>query len=198
MSFILCGEIASGKDTVAEILGLPQLSFGTELKRTAAILENEGETQCLDCIYDLLDGIVPTQIMYQLVKFRKLPVEPKSRLLLQELGTYLRKFDSDVWIRPVLQQAQNKEVTIVDCRYLRELQSFSDFVSIYIDCPLDIRIERVKTRDGQVDLEMFNRPAEQEIKLLKPKVDFVVDNSKDKVYLELQLKEIQKYLQGGK
>jgi dephospho-CoA kinase len=71
---------------------------------------------------------------------------------------------------------------IADCRRKPELNALKNkgFLTIYVDAPYEVRLERLKIRD-KVDRRAFfeasQHIAESEIEGLKDQCDFVVDNS---------------------
>lgn len=122
----ICGQINTGKDTVADILcgeyGFLRVSFADPIK-----------IFCLKMFPDLLDD----KILWGPSPERT----PKTRELLQQLGTEVaRKFDPNVWVKHTflrIQQLQKtgidpmnrlaptkpgRSVVIPDIRFLNEVQ----------------------------------------------------------------------------
>lgn len=141
---ILIGKAGSGKDTVAEYLvsryGFKRYAFADKMKEIARELFPEW----------FAGG-------------------GKPRRLLQDLGTYLRQIDQDVWINYLFSRIEREKparVVISDCRYERELERAKSlgFVPVFVDCPEEIRQRRLAERDGEpMDREAANHPSESTI-----------------------------------
>jgi dephospho-CoA kinase len=139
----------------------------------------------------------PPNLWRKLEEFRSIPKhDDKDRKLLQELGTYSREYDDNIWLRPIRELANYKDnMCITDCRRQWEFHMFQEFTSLYIDAPYELRLERLRKRDGSVDELALKHKAEQEIESLREQCDFIVDNSSTIGHLQEQLEEIIKYAQ---
>lgn len=129
LKLILLGKAGSGKDTVA------------------ACLANVHGFQC----YAFADKM--REIGHELFPehFRD---GAKPRRLLQDLGLKMRELDPDCWTNYILRRVAvdaPPHAVITDCRYLRELElaDQADFLRILVDCPTQIRMIRLATRDGK-------------------------------------------------
>ena len=117
----------------------------------------------------------------------------QSRENMQEISKVLRKnFGEDLMAKVITDDVKNDkgEVVVVDgvrrmadIKYLGEIPEFK---FIYIDVDLETRYERMKIRnenegDSEKTLEEFKKEHEQESELqirdLKEKADFVIDNN---------------------
>ncbi|GEA15482.1 hypothetical protein E308F_17260 [Moorella sp. E308F] len=154
--FLLMGKAGAGKDTAAEYLvrryGFRRYAFADKLKEVARGLWPE----------EFADG-------------------RKPRRLLQELGTAVRGIDPLVWVRCVFRQMEAENparAVITDGRLLNEYRACREagFTVIRIDCPDQVRMDRLLLRDGvPLCREETSHATEREIELAEP--DFILDNS---------------------
>jgi len=116
----------------------------------------------------------------------------ESRENMQRISTVLRQnFSEDLMAKVITEDVKNDkgEVIIIDgirrMADIKFLSEISEFKFVYIDVNLEKRYERMKLRnekqgDDEKSLEDFKKENEQEselqIKDLKDKADFVVDN----------------------
>jgi len=128
----------------------------------------------------------------------------ESRENLQKISTVLRQnFSEEIMAKVITEDVKNDqgEVVIIDgirrmadIKYLSEIPEFK---FVYIDVDLEKRFERMKLRkenpgDDVKTLDDFKKENEQEselqIKGLKDKADFVVDNrgSLDEFYSQIE------------
>ena len=129
----------------------------------------------------------------KLKEFAELPVEgEKDRYILQKLGTEWARYNyPDIWANALAKQLKpENKYAICDVRFRNEFNYFPNWKSVYIECPADIRAERVLLRDGIWNPEWETRPAEQEIESLKPLCDYVVNNKGSKLQLKRQVSKI--------
>lgn len=141
---ILIGKAGSGKDTVAEYLvsryGFKRYAFADKMKEIGRELFPE--------------------------RFKS---GKKPRCLLQDLGTYLRQIDPDVWTNFLFSRIEREKparAVISDCRYERELARgrASGFVPVFVDCPEEIRQRRLAERDGEpMDREAAGHSSENDV-----------------------------------
>lgn len=140
----LCGKMASGKTTIADLLStkteFSKYSLGGKVKEVA---------------YNIF-GMDP---------------EFKNRHLLQQIGMKMREIQPDVWIKAVmLQVARDKAANAVvdDVRFVNEARKFKDngWTLIKLDIPDDLQVDRLKRTypDNWVD-HVSNRhdPSEAEV-----------------------------------
>lgn len=109
---LICGRIASGKDTIADYLvsryNFKKYAFADELKKRASLMYN-----------------IPLDHFYSR-KFKEIVYPPAGispRNACIELGTMQRKQDNDYWANSVVFQiskAVPDRVVISDCRYPNE------------------------------------------------------------------------------
>jgi len=193
MNIILCGTAGSGKDTVFDLLdGYHRYAFGDNIRLVARTLRINGVQPAYHLLYQMFDWSPPPNLLRKLEEFRSIPKhDDKDRRLLQELGTYCREYDDYIWMRPLLHDAEYKDnMCITDCRRESELKAFPKFTSVYIDTPLELRLERMRARDGAVDELALTHKAEQEIELLRPQCMFVITNDGTLENLKMQLERI--------
>ena len=197
MNFILCGEICSGKDTFAELLPhFHRLAFGDEIGLVCRNLRVNGVRGAYLQLSKLFE-VTPPNILRNLELFRRIPKdEPKERLLKQELGTWCREQDDNIWIRRVQEQCIGKDnIVITDVRRKSEFDAFPEYISVFIDATLETRMKRLRKRDGSADETMFQHKAEREIQSLRSRCDFIVENNGTREELQEKIEEILKYAQ---
>ena len=182
-NFIICGELGSGKDTVASLLSChEQVAFADKLKHIAYTLRSQGPGLAAYEMKQLLPKVPLDQIVSDFVEaVNRFPYDPpKDRPLLQWLGTdYGRSFDNDIWIKALKQKLQNytKEVIVTDCRFRNELYAFPDYVSVYIDIAPEIQEERVTLRDGSFDPTRRTHISETGVRELRKYCDYIIPNN---------------------
>lgn len=102
----------------------------------------------------------------------------KPRHVLQHIGMSMRDIDADVWIRWLDKQilAHGKLAVIEDCRILNEYDHYAakGYISIRVTCDDDTRIERMRQRDGTVDMDALQHRTETELDDIV--CDYTVDN----------------------
>jgi dephospho-CoA kinase len=134
----LTGKMRTGKDYLAEALSpeynLYRLAFGDELKRHAK-------------------AIFPQQF----------EANEKPRQLIQDFGQSMRRLDSDVWVRPVIdkirtygflfEMSQFDGFVITDLRQPNEFDALKaeGFVIVRVSSPLGMRIERMQANGDAFD-----------------------------------------------
>jgi dephospho-CoA kinase len=164
----LCNYIAgAGKDTVAQYL-----------------VEEHGFKA-----YALADGI------YEIAE-KYFGMQIKDRDLLWHIGEKLREYDIMLWINHTMKRIQedgHDRVVITDTRKLLEYAYLKEAgwenVMVYVDP--EIAIERLKKRDGKVDVEkVMNSPLENQLRPLKDSMK-VLENDID---FEEVKKEIDAYV----
>ncbi len=202
MNIILIGTAGSGKDEFFRCLQncdqrFKRYAFGDPIRLVARNLRINGVEPAYSQLYQLFQMNPPPNLLRKLKELREIPkTDEKDRRLLQELGTYCREYDDYIWLRDIRETAQHKDyMCITDCRRKTELESFPDFISIYIDAPYAVRIERLRQRDRSVDELALKHKAEQEIELLKPMCNFTITNDGTLDELKVQLEEILSYSQ---
>lgn len=185
-NFVLIGEMGAGKDTAASFMidHIP-IAFADELKIVAKCLRVNGVEPTIDYLKTLFDGKEPKSLKAKLQEFKTIPKESdKDRKLLQEIGTYCRMYDKEIWIRAALSKLKpNKAYVITDCRNINELIACHNlgFVSVYIDAHKEIRKARIINRDGFCDTRDFYHQSEREIPLLAKKCKWVVNNDENEL-----------------
>jgi len=179
MNYIICGEIASGKDTVAELLPGTRMAFADDFKVVCRLLRIRDIYGAFNFMETLFNGNEPKDYRKQLRKFMEYPVEQgKDRRLYQDIGMWSRQSYPDIWIDAVKRRIQRTKgsIVITDCRFYNELAAFPDFHSIYVDCSEELRMQRMVARDGEVKQGSLGHAAEQEIQGLKELCNVVVVN----------------------
>ena len=193
MNFILVGEICSGKDTFAELLPhFHRLAFGDEIGLVCRNLRINGVRGAYLQLAKLFE-VTPVNLLRNLEIFSRISKDcGKERKLKQELGTWCREQDNNIWIRRVQQQCKDN-IVITDCRRKSEFDAFPNYISVFIDATLETRMERLKERDGVVDISMFQHKAEREIQSLRSRCDFIVENNGTREELQEKIQEVLKY-----
>ena len=156
MKIGICGKIASGKTTLANILiekhGFQKFSFATAVKEFATDI----------C------GMDPNK---------------KDRELLQKIGHEGRRIlFEDVWVETVIRKSNNTKLAIVDdVRYLNEFDALykQDWILVKLDISKKLQEERIKNTypdNYQQHLRNRNHPSETEMDLIdRSKFDFIIN-----------------------
>lgn len=147
-SIMLIGKAGAGKTTVAQYLrdryGYRAYALATRIKEIAHEL--------------FLDG----------------PPEGKPRELYQKVGDQMRAIDPHCWIRALRKRIAEDRKTwsgpmvIDDVRYPKEVVAFQDeFVPVLIETAYDVRLERLRQRDGHVDEAVLGHGSERGVDEIK-------------------------------
>lgn len=172
MRLLLVGQAGAGKDTVADYLaakyGFTRYAFADKLKQIAREL------------------------------FPAAFTGGKPRSLLQNIGTYMRQEDPDVWVNYLLQRITAEDpmrAVITDCRYRNELTICRSrgFIPVLISCPEDVRRERLEARgDSSLTAEQASHPSENDVFafLEHNPPEHVLDNSGSLENLHRQIDEL--------
>lgn len=179
-NIILVGKAGSGKDTVAAMFtGYNRISFAFRLKQLIAISHNFNLKCGIHFIVantGIYDSHMNSLLEYAIDNYDKVT----KRHLMQVVGQGFRDIDPDFWINWAKQdifQIRNDnnidKFIVTDCRYENELNAFKDYTSIYIHCPNDLRMERLKKRDGH-SLSL-NHVSELGVSSLQSKCDYFLD-----------------------
>lgn len=179
-TILLCGFPCSGKDTVGTILenqfGYKRIAFGNNLKILCSYIRLGDVMNVMSFMVNAV-GLSGEAAFQAYKRYRDIPCnDKKDRLLLQTVGTEMRKIKNDVWVNPVKHFADKNKCVITDCRRLFELESFPKAYKVFIDVPDHIIYKRLKERDGYYDIDILTKESEIEIPSLKEKCDFVIDN----------------------
>lgn len=172
----LTGKMRAGKSTVAEHLtacyGFKQFAFADALKRFARQIFGYGG--------------------------------PKDRDLLQWFGQTMRQRDPDVWIKHLdadleeyIEDSRGDigvRIVITDLRQPNEYDYCrrKGFVIIRVNCPEEIRIERMIKRGDKFDKTMLRHETERFVD--KFDVDYEIDNSDGWYLTARQIDSIMKDL----
>lgn len=128
-------------------------------------------------------------------------VKTKERKLLQDFGEKMRELDKDVWVNYVFNRTIPELITpmevtpkrfcIGDMRHPNEVDACkkNNAITIYLKCPLSIRLERYQQLYGRLPTtEELNHASEK----LKEEYgfDFVLDSSQKNEYLYYQIDKI--------
>lgn len=196
MNIFVCGEVGSGKDTVAACLPYHErLSFGDEVRLVAKNMRDIGAVSTFLQASSMLDCDPPNDLLLVLKRFERIPRTKKDRELLQELGTHLKSIDCEVWIRAITTKMEpNVQYIITDVRYHDEFDALKKlgFIGVYVDSPRELRIERLKMRDGGHNVSSENHKAESQITSLREKCDYEVNNVGTVSDLKVQIDEIMR------
>lgn len=180
----LTGGMRSGKSTIAYLIrtqdfsGLRQESFGSGIRTIA-------DTYFNHLYEEEITGEFPFED-------RKI-IKPRN--VLQQIGQLMRTIDEDVWIKQVELGIRSGEyfkgfngVIIDDLRQPNEYEwaKRNGFVIIKVDTPDDVRIERIKSNNEQID-ETINHETEAYYDTFD--VDMVINGSMSMDELEVFIKD---------
>jgi dephospho-CoA kinase len=150
---IIFGEMGAGKDEAAKIL--------SDVLNAHIVKLGKRIREDVDTIYELL------------------PTNPNKRKLYQDYGEGMRQiFGVDVWnlflhdsIRPGMERGHSH--IIADGRQNHELEYWTKlgFVPIGITADEEIRINRLKDRDGFDQSEMFNHVTEKAVRQIIRRIE---------------------------
>jgi len=102
----------------------------------------------------------------QILKYNGIETPEKDGPLLQLLGTEWgrKQYGDDIWVniaRNRIQMAQDKTLTIIsDCRFPNEADAFPGALKYRLECPEEVRKERILSTPGQNWRENTNHPSE--------------------------------------
>lgn len=197
-NIILVSPAGGGKDEFFSLLpsNYKRYAFGDNIRLVCKNLRVNGVHSAFAQLSQMFGLESPPNLLRKLQEFKSIPKhDEKDRAILQALGTWCVDYDDYIWTRPIRMIAEyKKNMCITDCRRFIEFNAFLDFVSVYIDTPYDLRLERLQKRDGTVDEQALQHKAESEIELLRPVCNFIVDNSGNIGKLQVQINEILGYI----
>lgn len=179
MNLMLIGEGGSGKDQVASMLSYHRIALADPIRTIVDTLHSKGVSAAEKLVFSMVDGNTPDDLREVLRFYSQIPRTTKNKQALQGIGTYLKDFQEDVWIK----QGQAKMVkgsnVITDIRRLSEFNHFKSlgFRSIYVESSEELRIARLKDRDGDYSPSSALHKAEQEITGLKGLCDSTIENN---------------------
>ena len=168
----IMGKAGAGKDTVAEIL-----SDAYDYKLTA----------------------FADNIRYEYGRFFDGKNARTDRGKLIEIGqTYKKLYGEDVWTRLLLKEIQLGECladrfVVTDGRHLVEYDTFvigQGYLPIWVDCPEEIRYERLLKRDGTLQEEALKKECQD----LWDVDAYILDNSGTIGQLENRIATLMKYV----
>ena len=180
MNFIICAEIAAGKDTLASLLPGKHFAFADDIKEVCRLLRRHRLLDAYDLMDELFDGKEPRDIVQKLREFSKYPLElGKDRRMYQDLGMWARQYYPDIWVDSVRRKVNvhNGPSIITDCRFRNEFNAFLDFHSIYVDASEEVRRQRMVQRDGEVKHSSLGHAAESQVRGLKGLCNVVIENN---------------------
>lgn len=175
-NIFIVGEAGSGKDFMVNVLkeiysdyknlkiAQPLYDLVDCLKaddkgKFFSILENIGFTQEQR---ELIWGNVPKHIVEEI----KNPSTIKARVALQVLGDLVKNYNEYALIDYVANIGGTTLTIIEDARLLSEVMWLENkgFIGIKLYADEDVRVERIKLRDGFVDRKRLNHITETEVK----------------------------------
>jgi dephospho-CoA kinase len=119
----------------------------------------------------------------------------KDRDGYQWFGQKMRERDSDIWIKKVnpsllYYKAKNYNIVFTDMRQPNEYEHLKrhGFVMVKIECPDELRIQRMEEAGEEVKEEYLNHETEQYIDTFE--YDFIVHNDDTLEHLYKQLDEV--------
>jgi hypothetical protein len=199
MNFIICAEIAAGKDTVASMLPGKTFAFAADLKEVCGLLRQHRINDAYGLMENLFDGKAPKDMAEKLIEFSKYPLElGKDRKLYQDLGTtWARRYYPDIWVDSVRRKvkAHNGPSVITDCRFINEFHAFPDFHSIYVEASEEVRRQRMVSRDGEVKHSRLGHAAESQVRGLKELCRYTLVNNGTLEELRLKVDHMVAYLE---
>lgn len=175
----VAGEIRSGKDTVCEYIqekvpGMQKLYFAGGIQKVIELC------------------------------FPEAFAEGKPRKLYQEIGTFMRSIDQDVWVNYVKKELdfyqdliEIENFIVTDLRQPNEYDWLKSegFTVIKVEANDEIRIERMKASGDVFEAESLVHPVEQLIKALP--YDYLITNNDTLESLYEQVDYVLKDLKGG-
>lgn len=179
MNIVLIGMQGSGKDAVAAMLSqYHRITLADPIRHLVSTLHTQGLDSAYDESVGLLGAYAPSDLMEKLRFYSQIPRTTKNREILQGIGTYFRECRGDVWLNKAVSQIAKGGNVVTDVRYVTEFTAFKalGFRSIFIECPEDLRIQRLQSRDGGYNESSAKHKAESEIGSLKPLCDSVIVN----------------------
>lgn len=164
---ILLGKMGAGKDTVADILERQHCFFRFAFAGKLKIIARE---------------LFPEEF----------EGGNKPRALLQVVGQKMREIKKDCWTNYLLNQTEKpryikEHCVITDCRYLNELEIAKQhgFIPVMVVCADDVRLNRLKARDGSFDPATFGHASETELDGVE--VPWIIDNTGSLIGLKAQI-----------
>lgn len=173
MNLAFCGPPGAGKTAAAIYIvkkhGYHWRSFAADLKYVCSFRAEAGWREKLH--YWMEEKLVTLYGYYVAYQIYEILCDKmascrwinggKNRAMLQLVGNAARDIIPDIWIDIALDNLPEPCV-IDDLRYPNELTALRKrgFVFYRITAPEDMRIERLRKRDGDVDLEALKSPAE--------------------------------------
>lgn len=173
MKIALIGKMRSGKDSVGEYLtekyGYKRYAFG-------------------DGIREIIEQFYPDVLE-----------KGKPRYHLQYLGQALRHLDEDVWVKYLLKKVSTHEeyfyscfkyypnIVVTDTRQKNEVEKLraNGFIVVKIDCPQEIRLERMKKNGDNFSEKDLNHDTEKQVDLSIPDYTIVNDKGLEELYAEV-------------
>lgn len=216
-NMILIGGMGTGKDTVAQMiqskLHIYSFAFADFMKELMDMATIETLSHVMYRLFKATESAGykysnnGAKDMYEVLKDfvawygdwnepNQNATKADMRMWYQKVGETGRAFRKDLWADILKVQVSryspndtNKYI-IRDCRFINEFEKFPNDISIYIDSPLDVRIERIKKRDSDFDEVWLFHPSELEIPSLKNRADYVIHNDGSLEDLEKQVDNI--------
>jgi hypothetical protein len=179
VSYAFCGPPGAGKTAAALYLhtkGYTIRSFATELKRVCSLRAQAGWQEALmEWAEAVLVPLYGYHVAYQLYDIMRDKMATcrwvkgaKNRSMLQTVGNAARDIMPDIWVDIAVADLPEKCV-FDDCRFVNELAALQarGFTAYRITAPLEIRLARLRARDGTVDEAALANTMEQGL----PEVD---------------------------
>lgn len=173
MNLAFCGPPGAGKTEAARHLatkGYTVRSFATELKRVCSMRAQAGWQEALmEWAEAVLVPLYGYHVAYQLYDIMRDKIATcrwtkgsKNRAMLQLVGNAARDILPDIWIDIATANLPGR-VVFDDVRFLNELRALQErgFTAHRITAPLEIRLARLRARDGAVDEAALANSMEQ-------------------------------------
>jgi len=183
---VLTGSIATGKSSVCRQLE----DNGCAIIDADKIAKELIDAKVIEKLFGLKfikDGKVDRKALGDLV-FNN----PKE---MEKLNRYIHPLIREKIDQEVKKMEENHTRYIVDIPLYFESGHYGGSMVGVVYCPKEEQIKRLMLRDGISKIDAIKRVGSQiDIEYKKANADFVIDNSKDSKYLEMQSKKFMEYI----
>jgi dephospho-CoA kinase len=171
----IIGKMCSGKTTLANHLKSYLLK-----KYNLEIQSLTFAGKVYDLAYDLFD----------------MDKQNKDRKLLQQIGTYMRQIDENVWVKYVIKNTYQKDIFVEDCRYRNEFDALVThhfmMIKIVIDEEYQIdRLKRTYPETFESHIKNLKHASEMDIDSFEEEKCVLVLNARDN---ELNFEKIERWV----
>lgn len=180
MNLMLIGHSGSGKDCIHSLLPkYHRIALADPIRNIVKTLRDRGVGAAFAESIAILGDSAPNDLMYILRFYSQIPRTSKEKAVLQGIGMYFVECQDDVWIKQGQAKIIKGSNVITDIRRLSEFNHFKSlgFRSIYVECPEELRVQRLHQRDGGYNESSAKHKSESEIESLKPLCNSIVTNN---------------------